>query len=295
MGVCRGGRAGVRPWFLAHVGRELAPALVGPVPVVVILVPAEDATRMGLVHDQHVVRGFPADRADHALAVGVHSRRPGRAEQHGHVLWREDGVEGLGVFGVAVGQHETQGLHPCAEVSGEVARLLHRPLAGRVGDNAGQVRAPGAVLEERRHIQALARTVSRWKRSAAMIPSAWAVRNVRRPGPERRGAVPMSAALRICQTVDGEIGCPSRAGSPWIRRWPHLGFSSARRRTSFFGAAGAGGRPVRPRRLEQSHFLALSLRCQASTVPGRTGKTCARRRRGISDDRAAHQNRSTGS
>jgi hypothetical protein len=61
-------------------------------------------------------------------------------------------------------------------------------------------------------------TVSRWKKSAAMMPSAWAVRNSRQLGPDRRGAGSKPAAVRISQTVDGAIGCPRRASSPWIRR-----------------------------------------------------------------------------
>ncbi len=63
--------------------------------------------------------------------------------------------------------------------------------------------------------------VSRWKNSAAMMPWAWLVRNSLQVGPVRRGAGPMPAACRISQTVDAAIGCPSRAGSPWIRLCPH--------------------------------------------------------------------------
>ncbi|MFJ9181369.1 hypothetical protein [Streptomyces sp. NPDC102360] len=41
--------------------------------------------------------------------------------------------------------------------------------------------------------------------------------------------------------------------------------------------------------------MAISLRCQASSVPGVTAKTLLQQRRGISDDSAAGQNRSAGS
>jgi hypothetical protein len=51
----------------------------------------------------------------------------------------------------------------------------------------------------------------------------------RKLGPMRRGAGSMPAACRIVQTVDGAIRCPSRANSPWILRWPHRGFSRAKR------------------------------------------------------------------
>lgn len=69
-------------------------------------------------------------------------------------------------------------------------------------------------------------------------------------GPQRRGAGSMPAACRISQTVDGAMGCPSRAGSPWMRRRPQRGFSRARRSTRFFSAVAVGGRPVGVRRAE---------------------------------------------
>ena len=62
------------------------------------------------------------------------------------------------------------------------------------------------------------------------------------------------------------MGWPSRASSPWIRLCPHLGFSRARRRTSFLIAAAVGGRPVRaaPRAV-------VPLRRDQATVPGQQG------------------------
>ena len=53
------------------------------------------------------------------------------------------------------------------------------------------------------------------------------------------------------------------------------------------------GRPGR-RRLLVSYFLAASLRCQASSVAGVTGKTSAQRRRGMNRVSAANQVRSPG-
>lgn len=74
------------------------------------------------------------------------------------------------------------------------------------------------MFQERQRVQPVPVTVSMWKKSAARIPSAWAVRNSRQLGPTRRGAGSMPAACRICQTVDGAIECPNLASSPWIRR-----------------------------------------------------------------------------
>jgi hypothetical protein len=55
-----------------------------------------------------------------------------------------------------------------------------------------------------------------------------------------------------------------------------------------------GGRPGL-RSLLVSYFLAASLRCQASSVAGVTGKTSAQRLRGVNRVSAANQARSAGS
>ena len=41
-----------------------------------------------------------------------------------------------------------------------------------------------------------------------------------------------ASGVQISQTVDGAMAMPSFTSSPWIRRWPHSGFSRARRSTS---------------------------------------------------------------
>jgi hypothetical protein len=56
-------------------------------------------------------------------------------------------------------------------------------------------------------------TVSTRRKSTARIPAAWACRNCRHVGLERRGAS-MPAARRISHTVDGATVRPSFAISP---------------------------------------------------------------------------------
>jgi cysteine desulfurase len=104
----------------------------------------------------------------------------------------------------------------------QVAELLGaregRPLLCRVGGDAGDVQAAGAVFEEDQCVQAFAEHGVEVKESAAMTPWAWAVRNSRQVGPVRRGTGSMPAWCRIRQTVEWAMWWPSRAGSPWIRR-----------------------------------------------------------------------------
>ena len=136
-------------------------------------------------------------------------------------------------------------------------------------------------------------TVSTCRKSTATIPAAWACRNCRQLGPERRGAGSMPAACRICHTVDGETVTPSFMSSPWIRRCPHSEFSLARRATRRATPELVGGRPGL-RRLLVPYLPAASLRCQASSVAGVTGKTSGQRLRGTSHANAANQARSAG-
>ena len=84
--------------------------------VVVIVVCGEDLPSVCLVHDQNVVEDLPAEGADHPLAVGIHARRLGCAEQHLHLLGCEDSVEGVGVF--AVTEEEAEGFTTVAQVAG---------------------------------------------------------------------------------------------------------------------------------------------------------------------------------
>jgi hypothetical protein len=86
-------------------------------------------------------------------------------------------------------------------------------------------------------------TVSTCRKSTARIPAAWACRNCRHVGPDRRGAGSMPAARRISHPVDGATAMPSFVSSPWIRRCPHSGFSLASRTTRRAMPGAVGGRP----------------------------------------------------
>jgi hypothetical protein len=111
---------------------------------------------MAFAGDQDVVEDFASEGADDPFAVVVHPRCLWRALDHVEIVGVEDGVERLAVLAVAVAEQEAQGLHPVSEVGGEVSGLLCRPLPGRVGGDAGDVQASGAVFKERQGVETCA-------------------------------------------------------------------------------------------------------------------------------------------
>ena len=81
------------------------------------------------------------------------------------------------------------------------------------------------------------------------MAAAWLCRNDAQVAVERCGAGSMPASFKICQTVDVAIFTPSVASSPWTRRYPHPGFSCARRTTIRRIEASVRGLPGRLGRL----------------------------------------------
>src|SRR5690242_15420535 len=87
-------------------------------------------------------------------------------------------------------------LEPPAEGEGEVAGLLHRPVAGGIRGDAAQMHPAGTMFDEHHTYSLLSSTVSTCRKSTARIPAAWACKNCRQVGPEPRGAGSMPAARR---------------------------------------------------------------------------------------------------
>ena len=112
-----------------------------------------------------------------------------------------------------------------------------------MGGDPGEVYAAAVVLDHHEHVEAAQEDgvdvgeVDREDRlglgGEELSPG--------RSGPARAGSMP--AAFKIFHTVDAAIRWPSPTSSPWMRRYPHLGFSRANRSTSARTGCATGGRP----------------------------------------------------
>jgi hypothetical protein len=127
---------------------------MGPSGVVVLVVLGEDVPQVLLVVDQQPVGALGSDRAYEPLGVGVHPRRLRRALQDLDVVGGEDGVQGLGIAGVAVAQQVAEGGGALAEVVRRF-RAMGGPVRGGVGGDAEDVNGAGADFHDVEHVQPL--------------------------------------------------------------------------------------------------------------------------------------------
>jgi pimeloyl-ACP methyl ester carboxylesterase len=96
-------------------------------------------------------------------------------------------------------------------------------------------------------------------------PHPWAVKNSCQVGPDRPGAGSTPAAFMISHTVDAPRVCPRPASSPWMRRYPQVGFSRASRLMRTRAPRVVEGRPgIRIRVVLQRR--ATRARCQPRIV-----------------------------
>jgi len=238
-----------------------------PVPVEVLRVVAKDPLEVSAAQDERPVQTLCADGAHSSLRVSVRVRRPDRRADDPGPTCLEHCVEGLGERGVAVTDQEPHGGLPVLERRGDGAACWVTQAGS--GLRSLGLRAPSGCRARGRPAgtASSARPSSTVKKSTAMIPLACWLRNSRHVGP-RRGAGPRPCARRIVAMVVAETLIPRPRSSPWIRWYPHLGFSLARRRTRLRVSGSMGGRPGR--RWRFVHFLATSRRCHRRSVSGQT-------------------------
>jgi hypothetical protein len=163
-----------------------------------------------------------------------------------------------------------------------------------VGGDAGEVEAPGAVLDEDQGVQAF----EGHGVEVQEIGSDDAVGlGGEKLAPGRSGSLRGrvdAGSVKDLPDSGGAIGKPRRASSLCMRRWPQVLFSRANRRMSCLSVGAVEGRPGRRRFWANVHFRLTSSRCQRSSVVGVTAKTSRHRSRGTNRDSAASQIRSAG-
>jgi len=107
-----------------------------------------------------------------------------------------------------------------------------------------QMRRLACSITANTYIRAPVRvTVSR--KSHASRASAWERRKSAQVLEARSGAGSIPASFKISHTVDTATFTPSTSSSPWMRRYPQLGFSRARRSTRLRTERTVRGRPGR--------------------------------------------------
>src|SRR5689334_20474814 len=131
---------------LVMVGWSLLAGLVGPVPVVMAGVLAEDRSQVAFVVDEHPVCALSPCCAYPSLGIAICPRRPRRDLHCLQALAGEDLVEGRREPGVAIPDQEAEGPGSVAHVHDQVAGLLSGPGAIGLDRDAEDVHVPGGHL-----------------------------------------------------------------------------------------------------------------------------------------------------
>jgi hypothetical protein len=107
---------------------------------------------------------------------------------------------------------------------------LGGPRAGRVGGDTGKEHFAGVHLDEEQDVVATQECCVDGEEVAR--DRCLGVQDSVQVTSDRMGAGSMSLSRRICHTVVCAILWPRPTSSPWTRRYPHVGFSVARRTIS---------------------------------------------------------------
>jgi hypothetical protein len=117
-----------------------------PLGLVVVDVDAQHAFEVATVEDQEPVEALGAHGSDEAFGDRVRLGRSHRRLHDLDLLAAEEFVERAAVFAVSVADQKPDVL--LGEVEAELARLLGDPVAGGVGDAAGEPDATACVRDE---------------------------------------------------------------------------------------------------------------------------------------------------
>jgi hypothetical protein len=178
---------------------------VWAVTVEVVFVGGQDGGRVVLVHDEGSVEEFAADAADESFGDRVRPWGLDRRLDHLDVGGGEDGVERRGELGVPIADQEPDVLAGFIQVHGEVAGQLGQPGAGRVRGDAEDADLASGVFDDEERVEPGQGDGVEVEQVAGEDGWAWARRNSRQEGPDRRDDGSMPAACKIFRTVEAPI------------------------------------------------------------------------------------------
>ena len=214
---------------------------MGPVRVVMIDVVDDKPLKLATVPDDGPVEEFASQGADPAFGERVRHGSTHRCGEDLAAFGSEDLVEGVDELAGAV-SHECPGV-------GELVAVTEQQVPGGLGgpDAAGVVRdpcevhAPSRDVDEEQQVEPAQR--DRVDGGEIAGDGGLGPQELRPSDFAASGCGSIPAFFRICQTVDAARRWPSPASSPWMRRYPQVGFSAARRSASRRSSAGVDGRP----------------------------------------------------
>jgi hypothetical protein len=133
-----------------------------------------------------------------------------------------------------VGQHHAQ-----------VAGMLGSPRPSRVSRDPHHVHPSAVEFDEEQHVEPLQQHRVDGEEVAGQNGGRLASNELIPAGTFRIGDGSTLCRSRMAQTLEGAKARPILASSPWIRRYPQVGFSRASRRMIVTVPAGMLGRPGR--------------------------------------------------
>jgi hypothetical protein len=184
---------------------------------------------------------------------------------------RKHAIDGMAVGAtVRVSEHEraatqSRSAPGAGEQAAEAGEQQEHPRGGLPPAAPAHPRPTGSARQRCREGRLPASSVGR--RRAGSGPGR---RNRDQLGPIRRGAGPRPALRKTVATVVAETLIPSPFSSPWMRMWPHVGFSRASRLIRSRVSAATAGRPSPRGRC--GRFPCNSARCRRRSVCGLTAK-----------------------
>ena len=188
----------------------------------------------------------------------------------------------------------TENQHTIEELAAKGAGLLHSPFAGRVGCDAAEVHPASAMLDEHQDVQPSQQHDIDMQEVDRDDPDGLDMEEL---PPRRARAARCRMNARSTQNLPHRGRRDSHAQFRQLAMDPAVSPQRVLLRQANDEACDTSDcrRAARLTPLLVSYFFAASLRCQASSVAGVTGKTPVQRLRGMSRVSAANQARSAGS